>query len=147
MKADKSFQIKAKHLHLFLQTKFPLTWLTVLFSLVWLVKYISSCLITWMGSLVSWSMLISTSFSCFLDASWFNLVHSFWDGLGVNGKKVKWKTPILKFISIVLSSSELSVNHTNETKRVKLDCMLFMFLCEQSFCHVTLNRFFYLSLT
>ena len=86
MKADKSFQIKAKHLHLFLQIKFSLTWLTLLFSLVGLVKYISSCLITWMGSLVSWSMLISTSFSCFLDASWFNLVHLFWDGLGVNGK-------------------------------------------------------------
>ena len=91
MKVDKSFQIGAKHLHLFLESRFPTRWLTLLFPLLWRIKYMSTRLITCMRYLVVWSFFPPSFFSCLRDASCFNLVHSNWDGSGLSKKQKESK--------------------------------------------------------
>ena len=62
MKIIESFQISATLFHLFLQSRFPTIWLTLLFPLAWRVKYMLIRLITCVKSLVPLILFTSTSF-------------------------------------------------------------------------------------
>ena len=82
-------------------------------------------LVMCLDSLVPWSLFISTivlmwRFNvfkvCFWDASWFDLVHSFWDGCGLNkkwkdGKRLLFSNPLRLFYVYWSSTLNISLMH------------------------------------